>query len=297
MNQDIAVSSNDLRIWDCEKQIAEIKQIYGKNLSDTEFKTFLQIGKSTGLNPFLRELWCVKYGDNPAQIFVGRDGYRRSAQANPNYDYHHVEAVYSNDDLHYSVSTGEVSHKQDFKNRGNLIGAYCIVKKKNSSRPIYVFVELKEYDTGKSLWATKKATMIKKVAETQCLRMAFQEIFGGTYGEEEIPQEKEINPDAQSSINNHKVLEGTPISQSGKMDEELFNAFITSIENANDKSGLQEIYKTAKAAAAHDKIASNKISIATKERLDYLKQLPQEAAEVASEQSNDDWKKAYAGEK
>jgi phage recombination protein Bet len=242
----------------------------------------------------MRELWCIKYGDSPAQIFVGRDGYRRSAQANPNYDYHHVEGVYSNDDLHYSVTTGEVHHKQDFKNRGNLLGAYCIVKKKNSSRPTYVFVDLKEYDTGKSLWASKKATMIKKVAEVQCLRMAMQEIFGGTYDESEMPQEKEINPEVQATVDHHKTIEGTPISQSDKMEEELLNTYLTSIENCVDKLGLQEIYKSAKSAAKNDKIASNKISIATKECL--AKIVKQEKEVPASHQTTEEWNKAYDGE-
>ena len=70
--------------------------------------------------------------------------------------------------------------------RGKLIGAYCMVYKKSCERPTYVYCLLSEYSTGKSLWHTetgKQATMIKKVADVQALRMAFQEQYQGTYSE------------------------------------------------------------------------------------------------------------------
>lgn len=168
--------------WD-KNIISQVKEMYANTLNETEFMTFIQIGKSTNLNPFLREIWAVKYGNNTANIFIGRDGYRKVAQENPDYDYHHSDAVYSNDS--FSIKNCEVSHEYSGADRGNLIGAYCIVKRKNSSKPFFNYVEIKEYSTGKSLWGSKPATMIKKVAEAQCLRMAFQSIFCGTYDESE----------------------------------------------------------------------------------------------------------------
>lgn len=168
--------------WD-QNIISQIKEMYANTLNETEFMTFVQIGKSTNLNPFLREIWAVKYGNNAANIFIGRDGYRKAAQENPDYDYHHTDAVYSNDN--FSIKNCEISHQYSGSDRGNLIGAYCIVKRKSSSKPFFNYVELKEYSTGKSLWGSKPATMIKKVAEAQCLRMAFQSIFCGTYDESE----------------------------------------------------------------------------------------------------------------
>lgn len=182
----IEKTSSNLNIWDSSEDLKQIKEIYGRNLSPGEFNTLVQMGKATGLNPFLREIWAVKYGESAAQIFIGRDGYRKSAQRHPLYDYHMTDAVYSEDT--FDVSNGQINHKYKLSNRGILIGAYCIVQRKGSSRPTYVFVELKEYTTGKSLWnATtgKPATMIKKVAEAQGLKSAFQELFAGTYSEYE----------------------------------------------------------------------------------------------------------------
>lgn len=183
MNDLITVDNKEISIWESEQDLAQIKEIYGKDLSAGEFKTLVQMGKATGLSPFLKEIWAVKYGNNPAQIFIGRDGHRKSAQRSHFYDYHIADAVYSSDEFY--VVDGEVKHKYSLINRGNLIGGYCIVKRKGSSRASYVFVEISEYNKHQSVWKEKPATMIKKVAEAQALRSAFQELFSGTYSEYE----------------------------------------------------------------------------------------------------------------
>lgn len=179
----IDMQLNQVGIWEKQETLQQIKTIYGKNLNPAEFNIFMQLGKATGLNPFLKEIWAVKYKDSPAQIFVGRDGYRKSAQSHPEYDYHLADAVYSNDD--FKVENGEVKHSYNLKDRGKLIGAYCTVKRKHSEKPIFNYVELAEYNKFQSVWKEKPATMIKKVAEAQALRMAFQELFAGTYHEYE----------------------------------------------------------------------------------------------------------------
>jgi len=183
--------STELTIWNDEKNLEEVKKLFAPNLTAVEFSMFVQMGKATGLNPFLREIWAVKFGNNPAQIFVGRDGYRKSAQSYPKYDYHYAEAVYSND--YFKSQDGVYHHEFNLKDRGELVGAFCNVKRKDSTRPISVFVEFKEYDLKQSIWKTKPATMIKKVAESQALRMAFQEKFAGTYEENELDNEELSN--------------------------------------------------------------------------------------------------------
>lgn len=203
-NQQMTIEqSNDLIMWDDQKKLDEIRKLFAPKLTDMEFKFFVGLGKASRLNPFTREIWCVKYQDNaPAQVFIGRDGYRKAAQAHHEYDYHQCDAVYENDS--FKVRNGEVDHGYTLNNRGVLVGAYCIAKRHKSSRPMYVFAELKEYSTGKSLWhpATgKPATMIKKVAESQCLRACFQDLLGGTYGEEEMDSMK-------SQENNLHVIRG-----------------------------------------------------------------------------------------
>jgi phage recombination protein Bet len=239
-NEMIKTEYSNIIDWQCQQQLKSIKEIYGKKLSNEEFGVLVNLGRTTGLNPFLREIWAIKYGDSAAQIFVGRDGYRKSAQANKNYDYHLTDAVYSKDK--FLVRDGQVSHEYHIADRGNLIGAYCIVKRKSSTQPIFVFVELKEYDTNQSLWKTKKATMIKKVAEAQALRMAFQELFAGTYSEDEYEPE-DVTPRGKSEKAQSKlstVIEGKSV-KIGNLD-----ALLLSIENAKSWDDLDSIAEQAK---------------------------------------------------
>lgn len=184
MTNELSTLANTMTMWEDEKSLTEIRKLFAPKLNDNEFKAFIGMGKSTGLNPFLREIWAVKYDEkSPAQIFIGRDGYRKSMQQNPDYDYHHVHSVYSNDE--FKVHNGEVTHSYGAANRGQLLGAYCLVFKRAASKPTYVYVPLIDYDKGQSCWKGMKETMIKKVAEAQCSRMAYQEKFAGTLSEAE----------------------------------------------------------------------------------------------------------------
>ena len=160
----------------------------------------------------------------PATVFIGRDGYRKGAQGHGEYDYHQCDAVYENDI--FEVQDGIVRHAYKLTQRGALIGAYCIAKRKTSSKPMYVFVELREYSTGKSIWSSKPATMIKKVAESQCLRACFQELFGGTYGEEEMPNPLENN--------NVRVIHGETQTQTLK---NILNPTTVDAEVVNTETG------------------------------------------------------------
>lgn len=196
-NEMSVANATSLVMWDDSKQLEEIRKLFAPTLTDIEFQFFVGLGRASGLNPFTREIWSIKYDKNqPAQVFIGRDGYRKAAQAHPEYDYHQSDAVYENDE--FEVTNGEVHHKYKLTNRGKLIGAYCIAKRHKSSRPIYVFVEVGEYSTGRSVWKDKPATMIKKVSESQCLRACFQDLLGGTYGEEEVQKHSEIIPQKTS---------------------------------------------------------------------------------------------------
>jgi phage recombination protein Bet len=206
MSTALAQLNTSMTMWEDDTKLKEIRKLFAPTLSELEFQFFVGLGKASGLNPFTREIWAVKYGKDkngkelPAQVFIGRDGYRKAAQSHSDYDYHRADAVFENDE--FEVANGQVNHKYKLINRGKLIGAYCIAKRHKSSMPHYVFVEIEEYSTGQSLWAEpswkensyggkyraggKPATMIKKVAESQCLRACFQDLLGGTYGEEEM---------------------------------------------------------------------------------------------------------------
>lgn len=210
-----AIKQSQMNMWDDKEKQEEMKKLICKvKLSEVEFATFIELGKATQLNPFLKEIWVVKYDEkSPASIFIGRDGYRKAAQRDPEYDFHETDAVYSNDKFKRNSITGEIQHEYNLKDRGELLGAYCIVKRKSSERPSYTWVKLSEYSTGKSLWnpqSGKPETMIKKVAECQGLRACFQDLLGGTYSQEEMERDQVTVIDGDS---------GKPLTKS----EQLMN--------------------------------------------------------------------------
>lgn len=216
----------DLQLWKDQNKLDEVKKLFAPKLTEDEFNTFVGIGKATWLNPFLREIWAVKYQWQPANIFIGRDWYRKSAQFNKEYDYHSVDAVYSNDV--FEVENWEVKHKYSITNRWNLAWAYCIVKRKWASKSMFNFVDITEYNTNQSVWKQKPATMIKKVAEAQWLRWTFQELFAGTYDESEEISEAHI-------IEDKKTVD----SESQNKNFEIYYDKMMAVEN---EDGLRKVF-------------------------------------------------------
>lgn len=220
MSNALAALNQSMTMWEDSHKLEEIRKLFAPTLTEMEFQFFVGLGKASGLNPFTREIWAIKYDKNqPAQVFIGRDGYRKAAQGHVEYDYHQSDAVYENDK--FEVSNGEVKHGYTLTNRGKLVGAYCVAKRHKSSRPIYVFAELSEYSTGRSVWKDKPATMIKKVAESQCLRATFQDLLGGTYGEEEMTERANHEP---------RTINVEPVTKSDLLAEKLKAAKGATIE-------------------------------------------------------------------
>ena len=193
MSTELATETMDIeRIWS-KDSYSKIRKMFAPQLTNDEFSIFVGLGKSLGANPFTREIWCIKYGNSEAQIFLGRDFYRRKAQEQPQYKGHQVDAIYSNDE--FKMANGKPEHSYSLQDRGELIGAYALVYR-SDNEPFFLTVKFSEYTTGKALWNQKPETMIKKVAEAQALRGAFQGVFAGTYdqSEEWVDEEIEENP-------------------------------------------------------------------------------------------------------
>ncbi len=147
--------------YDREK-LQLIRDMFAKGANDNEFGVMIELARKYQLDPFARQIWLVKYGDNPAQIFCGRDGYLAIAHRSGQFD---------------GMESGTR------KNGDDLVG-WCKVYRKDMSHPFEVEVYASEYSTGKNLWRDKPRTMIQKVAEAQCLRRAFS--ISGLYSPEEI---------------------------------------------------------------------------------------------------------------
>ena len=148
-----------------------VKKYICPNATEKEIYMFLQICKVQQLNPFLREIYLVKYGErDAASTLIGIETFRKRAFRNPKYK------------GHTTTTSGE----------GSNMTATTDVVVEGYQVPISCTVEYEEYvgrrrdGAPNKFWASKPKTMLKKVSEAQALRTAFPEDFGGLYSIEEI---------------------------------------------------------------------------------------------------------------
>lgn len=137
-------------------------------VTDQEVMMFLKLCQFQKLNPFLREVYIIKYGDKfPATTVTGKETFLKRAMRNPKYE----------------------GHTTGISEDGKL--AWAEVYLEGYQVPIKCEVDYDEYvglKDGKpnKMWASKPRTMLKKVALVQALREAFPEDLGGLYSQEEI---------------------------------------------------------------------------------------------------------------
>jgi phage recombination protein Bet len=198
-------------MWNDEDKVL-IKQTVAKGATDAEFKLLLYTAAKYDLDPLVKQIWCVKYGDKPAAIYTSRDGF-----------------------LHLAHKSGQFDGMETTSLRdasGKLVGARCTVYRKGYSRPFVVEVALSEYNTGQNQWGKMPETMIKKVAESQCLRRAFD--ISGLYEPGEIAEERDTVVDSTAR---HK--EPTPLhpERSARLDVADAIKSETGLDTISDTAG------------------------------------------------------------
>lgn len=178
--------------------LTDLQQLDGNTLRDfvdpkrqaspQELQALLAIVKNRNLNPFTREVYFIKYGNNPAQIVVSKDAFMKRAEQNPNYDGFESGVVYEDE-------SGELKNKKGIilPKGAKLIGGWCEVYRKDRTRPIYREVELSAYNTCKNWWQKSPGQMIEKVAIVAAVRDTFPEDVGGLYTSDEMEQATPID--------------------------------------------------------------------------------------------------------
>lgn len=181
--------STDLITFDAEQK-SLIKATLARNCTDTEFAMLLYQAKTLQLDPLRKQIWAVKFADQPALIFVGRDGYLQIAHRSGQFD---------------GMESGTRAEGTD------TIG-WAKVYRKDMGHPFVKEVRLSEYDKKQGNWKVMPHTMIQKVAESQALRAAFA--ISGVYSPEEFGEKEpaivdmgEIPADAIKSKNQKKIIE------------------------------------------------------------------------------------------
>lgn len=158
------------------------------NVTDQEVVMFLNLCRFQHLNPFLREAYLIKFGNQPATIVTGKDAITKRAMRNPKFAGQQAGVVI------FHPESGELEHRNGslLMPGEQLVGGWAKVYVKDYQVPIEAVVSYQEYVGVKNdgsvngQWAKKPATMIRKVALVQALREAFPEDLGGLYASEEM---------------------------------------------------------------------------------------------------------------
>lgn len=199
--------------------LTDLQQLDGNTLRDfvdpkrqaspQELQALLAIVKNRNLNPFTKEVYFIKYGNNPAQIVVSKDAFMKRAEQNPNYDNFESGIVYED-------KSGELKNKKGIilPKGAKLIGGWCEVYRKDRSRPVYREVELSAYSTGKNWWQKAPGQMIEKVAIVAAVRDSFSEDVGGLYTTEEMEQAAPIDVTPQET---QEEVRARKMAQIGQM--------------------------------------------------------------------------------
>lgn len=167
------------------------------NVTDQEVMMFIGMCKANKLNPFNKEAYLIKYGNQPASIITSKDVFFKRAIQNPSFNGLKSGIIVLNDKDEIVKREGHI-----YTSKEKIIGAWCEVFRKDWEHSMYQEVNMSEYigktKTGEvnSNWKTKPAVMITKVAEATALRKAFTENLQEMYiaeENEEMPIQRE-NP-------------------------------------------------------------------------------------------------------
>ncbi len=137
-------------------------------VTDQECMMFLALCKYQKLNPFLREVYLIKYGNEAATMVTGKETFLKRAAKNEKYAGHKT-----------GISADSKIAWAEVYCHGYQVPIRCEVDYAE-------YVGRKKDGTPNRMWKEKPRTMLKKVALLQSLREAFPQDFGGMYSQEEI---------------------------------------------------------------------------------------------------------------
>jgi len=223
----LPVIANSDAPWSKE-QIELIKRTVAKGASDDELKLFLHLASRYDLDPFTRQIWFIKYGDD-AHIFTGRDGFLHIAHRSGAFN--GMQTTLREEPIGFEIRYYNRKEKKvEVLKRPSQFVAVCTVYRKDMEQPFICEVWESEYSTGQGLWPTKRRVMIQKVAEASTRRRAFD--ISGLYLPEEVSEnEVEVVSSNQSSTT-ASVLKEALLSKVAELAE---------VSNSNTDSVLNKV--------------------------------------------------------
>ena len=198
-------------------------------VTDQEVLMFIELCKAQHLNPFIREVYLIKFGNSPASIVVGKDVFVKRAYRNPNFKGMKAGIVILTKDGNMQYREGSLKAPGEA-----LIGGWCEVYVKDMEYPIRSEVSMEEYSKGQSTWKQMPAVMIRKCAMVTALREAFPEDLQGMYDAAEMQNVPDTLPEKEV-----KVGYATP-GQKKTIMKLASTKGLYDYNNKNDVSKIQE---------------------------------------------------------
>lgn len=198
----------------------------GGNITDQEAMMFLSLCRFQKLNPFVKDAYCIKYGNSdPATLVIGKDVYTKRAEQNPKYNGMEHGVIVLNKNGEVIERKGSFVLKDE-----EIVGGWAKIYIKGREVPQYDSVTFSEYAGYKkngelnSNWAKRPGTMIEKVAIMHALRNAFPNDFQGLYLREEMDlkeaSEQTVKEQAKADIEQNA-------NQQNLNDEEVIEVEVT----------------------------------------------------------------------
>jgi len=197
---------------DEEKEL--LRRTVCKNVSDDEFKVFLHVAETYGLDPFNKELFFLKDNKDKKNIFTSRDGYLSIANRHEAFDGLVSDVVRANDE--FKRTTTGIEHIYGGSDRGNIVGAYALVYRKGRKYPVYIFAPFEEYNGYNSVWNRYPSAMILKVAESMALKRAFS--VSGLVSQEEMDVQRLEDKEEKRKSGQDKVIKPADAKEEEKAD-------------------------------------------------------------------------------
>lgn len=176
-----------------QKELDTLKATIAKGTSDEQFSLFMQTCVSSGLNPFLNQIYCIVYQSekNGPQMSmqIAVEGIVSLAKKHPAYKGFIASEVKENDSFEIDMVTGEPIHKITSMTRGKTLGAYCVAYREGAPN-ISVVVTIDQVghliksniSNTQKMWRDYLDDMITKYA----IKRAFKRQFGIEVAEDEV---------------------------------------------------------------------------------------------------------------
>ena len=182
------------------------------NITMQEFKMFTSLCKARKLNPFLREVYCIKYGNSPATIVVGKDAILKRATLHPQFNGFKSGVI-------VRTAEGEIVNRNGcFKlDTDELVGSWCEVFRKDWENSVYASCSFSEINQPKnSSWQKQPCVMSEKTAMVRALRSAFVEELAGMYDSAEM----DTTNKSSSGFTDEDIQEFDVDTETGEVKEE-----------------------------------------------------------------------------